>query len=146
LARWRCSSCFLTFGRGPAGNDAKVNLGPFQPVEVIKILLVLFLAGYFTRNWERLRDLRERRALRLVPPHRPAAPGARGPRSPAPSRLPSFMFFVLKDLGPALVTIFLFLSMFGVARGRPGLALAVACGDGGERHRGLSHGPAAHGC
>ena len=31
---------------GPGGNDAKVNLGPFQPVEVIKILLVFFLAGY----------------------------------------------------------------------------------------------------
>ncbi len=51
----------LAFGRGPAGNDAKVNLGPFQPVELIKILLVLFLAGYFARNWDRLRDLRERR-------------------------------------------------------------------------------------
>ncbi len=50
----------LVFGKGPAGNDAKVNLGPFQPVELIKILLVLFLAGYFTRNWERLRDLRNR--------------------------------------------------------------------------------------
>ncbi len=53
----------MKFGRGPAGNDAKVNLGPFQPVEAIKILLVLFLAGYFTRNWERLRDLREKRLL-----------------------------------------------------------------------------------
>src|SRR5205807_2420621 len=53
----------LVFGKGPAGNDAKVNLGPFQPVELIKILLGLFLAGYFTRNWERLRDLREKRIL-----------------------------------------------------------------------------------
>ena len=69
----------LRFGRGPAGNDAKVNLGPFQPVELIKILLVLFLAGYFTRHWERLRDLREKRVLRrIVPAHRPAAAGARG--------------------------------------------------------------------
>src|SRR6266481_1621197 len=32
------------------------------------------------------------------------------------------LFFVLKDLGPALVTFFVFLAMFGVARGRPGLA------------------------
>ncbi len=54
----------LRFGSGPGGNDAKVNLGPFQPVEAIKILLVLFLAGYFAHNWERLRDLREKR---LVP-------------------------------------------------------------------------------
>src|SRR5580700_7530317 len=33
------------------------------------------------------------------------------------------MFFELKDLGPALVTFFVFLSMFAVARGRPGLAI-----------------------
>src|SRR5438270_11362045 len=94
----------LRFGRGPAGNDAKVNLGPFQPVEAIKILLVLFLAGYFTRNWERLRDLREKRI----------APGlfrrAGMPRLEhvVPVALAVAMslvfFFVLKDLGPALVT------------------------------------------
>jgi cell division protein FtsI/penicillin-binding protein 2 len=33
------------------------------------------------------------------------------------------MFFLLKDLGPALVTGFLFLAIFGVARNRPGLAI-----------------------
>src|SRR2546426_3142990 len=32
------------------------------------------------------------------------------------------LFFLLKDLGPALVTGFLFLVMFAVARGRTGLA------------------------
>ena len=53
----------MRFGSGPGGNDAKVNLGPFQPVEAIKILLVFFLAGYFTRNWERLRDLREKKPV-----------------------------------------------------------------------------------
>ena len=51
----------LRFGTGPAGSDAKVNVGPVQPVEAIKILLVFFLAGYFARQWERLRDLREQR-------------------------------------------------------------------------------------
>jgi len=105
----------LVFGRGPAGNDAKVNLGPFQPVELIKILLVLFLAGYFTRNWERLRDLRNRvgtaRLQHIVPVG--CAVGAA-----------LVFFFVLKDLGPALVTFFVFLSMFAVARGKAGLALA----------------------
>ena len=105
----------LVFGRGPAGNDAKVNLGPFQPVELIKILLVLFLAGYFTRNWERLRDLRNRvgtvRLQHVVPVL--CATG-----------VSLLFFFVLKDLGPALVTFFVFLSMFAVARGRPALALA----------------------
>src|SRR5262249_17923844 len=96
---------------------------PFQPVEFIKILLVLFMAGYFTRNWERLRDLREKRGLprlfgRLGPPRGgDAAPGlAAGGRSLG-------LFFVLEDLGPAVVTFFVFLALFGTARGRPGLAL-----------------------
>lgn len=114
----------LRFGRGPAGNDAKVNLGPFQPVELIKILLVLFLAGYFTRNWERLRDLRERRvAPKLfgrigLPRLEHIVPVGVG------VAVALVFFFVLKDLGPALCTLFVFLAMFGVARGRPGLALA----------------------
>lgn len=114
----------MKFGRGPAGNDAKVNLGPFQPVEVIKILLVLFLAGYFTRNWERLRDLREKRILpklfqRIgVPRLEHVVPVL------CATGLAFVMFFELKDLGPALVTFFVFLSMFAVARGRPGLAIA----------------------
>jgi cell division protein FtsI/penicillin-binding protein 2/cell division protein FtsW (lipid II flippase) len=113
----------MKFGRGPAGNDAKVNLGPFQPVEVIKILLVLFLAGYFTRNWERLRDLREKRILpRLfqrigLPRLEHVVPVL------CATGLAFAMFFELKDLGPALVTFFVFLSMFAVARGRPGLAI-----------------------
>jgi len=110
----------MRFGSGPGGNDAKVNLGPFQPVEAIKILLVFFLAGYFTRDWERLRDLREKKWL----------PGWIG--VPRLSHVLPVMcavalalgfFFLLKDLGPALVTGFLFLAMFAVARGRAGLAV-----------------------
>jgi cell division protein FtsI/penicillin-binding protein 2/cell division protein FtsW (lipid II flippase) len=110
----------MRFGSGPGGNDAKVNLGPFQPVEAIKILLVFFLAGYFTRNWERLRDLREKKLL----------PGWFG--VPRLSHVLPVMcavalalgfFFLLKDLGPALVTGFLFLAMFWIARGRAGLAV-----------------------
>jgi cell division protein FtsW (lipid II flippase)/cell division protein FtsI/penicillin-binding protein 2 len=113
----------MRFGSGPGGNDAKVNLGPFQPVEAIKILLVFFLAGYFARNWERLRDLREKKLI---------------PRSLRWIGLPRLshvlpvmiavvlalaFFFLLKDLGPALVTGFLFLAMFWIARGRAGMAL-----------------------
>jgi cell division protein FtsW (lipid II flippase)/cell division protein FtsI/penicillin-binding protein 2 len=122
----------IRFGSGPGGNDAKVNLGPFQPVEAIKILLVLFLAGYFARNWERLRDLREKR---LVPR------ALHWINLPRVSHVLPVMcavacalvaFFLLKDLGPALVTGFLFLAMFGVARGRAGLAvLGIALLAGG---------------
>ncbi|HWC95221.1 MAG TPA: FtsW/RodA/SpoVE family cell cycle protein [Candidatus Sulfopaludibacter sp.] len=105
----------MLFGKGPAGNDAKVNLGPFQPVELVKILLVIFLAGYFTRNWERLRDLRNRLGTSRLQHVAPVLVAV---------GVSLVFFFELKDLGPALVTFFVFLSMFAVARGRPGLALA----------------------
>ena len=123
LASFLLFALLLALGSGPTGSDAKVNLGIFQPVEVIKVLLVLFMAGYFTSNWERLRELREKRL----------APGVlRGLNLPRFSHaLPVMcgvavalaLFFLLKDLGPALVTGFLFMVMFAVARGRAGLAL-----------------------
>jgi cell division protein FtsI/penicillin-binding protein 2/cell division protein FtsW (lipid II flippase) len=141
LTRWTYTPLFasfalfallLRFGSGPSGSDSKVNLGPFQPVEIIKILIVLFLAGYFSSKWERLRELREKKLV---------------PRSLAWLELPRVghvlpvmiavacalgLFFALKDLGPALVTGFLFLAMFGVARGRWGLAtLGIALLVGG---------------
>jgi cell division protein FtsI/penicillin-binding protein 2/cell division protein FtsW (lipid II flippase) len=114
----------MAFGKGPGGNDAKVNLGPFQPVELIKILLVLFMAGYFTRNWERLRDLREKRiAPRLF--RRIGLPRIEHVTPVLVAvAIAIFLFFVLKDLGPALVTFFVFLAMFAVARGKPGLAVS----------------------
>jgi cell division protein FtsI/penicillin-binding protein 2/cell division protein FtsW (lipid II flippase) len=123
LAGFALFIALLRFGSGPTGSDAKVNLGPFQPVEVVKILLVFFMAGYFATNWERLRDLHQKR---LVPAW------LRWLELPRTSHtLPVMcavacaltLFFVLKDMGPALVIGFLFLTMFGVARGRAGLAL-----------------------
>ena len=113
----------LIKGSGPTGSDAKVNLGPFQPVEIIKVLLVFFLAGYFARRWEWLRELHQRRLI----PH-----WMRWPEMPrfdhvipviAGVSIALALFFVLKDMGPALVIGFLFLSMFAIARGRSGLAL-----------------------
>src|SRR5580700_3318752 len=112
----------LRFGSGPGTSDQKVNLGPFQPVEVIKILVVLFLAGYFARNWERLRDLRQKGfrglGVRLgVPRLAHIMPVA------CAVAIAILLFFVLKDLGPALVLFFLFLTLFSVAHGRSGLVI-----------------------
>jgi cell division protein FtsW (lipid II flippase) len=111
------------FGSGPAGSDAKVNLGPFQPVELIKILLVFFMAGYFAREWEKLRDLQQRT---LVPRFLsflklPRARHALPVISAVTCAL--LFFFLLKDMGPALVTGVLFLIIFAVARGKVGLAM-----------------------
>jgi cell division protein FtsI/penicillin-binding protein 2/cell division protein FtsW (lipid II flippase) len=122
LAAFALFALLLRFGSGPGTSDQKVNLGPFQPVEAIKILVVLFLAGYFARNWERLRDLRQKGlrglGVRLgVPRMAHIMPVA------CAVAVSILLFFVLKDLGPALVLFFLFLTLFSVAHGRPGLAV-----------------------
>ena len=115
------------FGSGPGESDAKVNLGFFQPVEVIRLLLVLFLAGYFARNWDALRDLTQQRgplgSLRFfsVPRLQYLLPVAIG------VFVAVAMFFLLKDLGPALVIGCLFLSLYAIARNRAGLAVAGLC-------------------
>lgn len=113
----------LKLGSGPTGSDAKVNLGPFQPVEIVKVLIVFFLAGYFAHNWERLRDLRQRklvpRALRWL--ELPRISHALPVMCAVACALA--LFFALKDMGPALVVGFLFLIMFAIARARAGLAL-----------------------
>jgi cell division protein FtsI/penicillin-binding protein 2/cell division protein FtsW (lipid II flippase) len=122
LAAFVLFALLLRFGTGPGTSDNKVNLGPFQPVEIIKILVVLFLAAYFARNWERLRDLRQRGLRPLgVPRLAHVMPVACAVAAAI------LLFFVLKDLGPALVLFFLFLTMFSVAHGRPGLAILGIC-------------------
>ena len=48
------SVVLILFGSGPGSSNAKVNVGPLQPIEAIRLLLALFLAGYFARRWELL--------------------------------------------------------------------------------------------
>ena len=122
------SVTLILFGSGPGGSDAKVNLFGFQPVEAVKILVVLFLAGYFFDRWEFLRELPERRAglsglQRWV--HIPKLDYALTPVLAI--GLVLVFFFLQKDLGPALVLSFLFLILWAVVRGR-GLMLAVGAG------------------
>jgi cell division protein FtsW (lipid II flippase) len=114
-------------GSGPAGSNAKVNLGPFQPIEAIRILLALFLAGYFARHWELLRAVRSDGIgdFRLpswvdVPRARYALPVVVGVGAALT------LFFLQKDLGPALMLAVVFLAVYGVARGTAGLMLAGA--------------------
>ncbi|MBV9225194.1 MAG: FtsW/RodA/SpoVE family cell cycle protein, partial [Acidobacteriaceae bacterium] len=113
------------FGSGPGGSDAKINLFFFQPVELIRILLILFLAGYFAQNWDALRYLKQRGG-RLADASRrfniprldyllPVAAGV---------AVSIFFFFWLSDLGPALVIGCLFLTMYSIARNRVLLAAA----------------------
>lgn len=132
LASFLLSAGLILLGSGPTGSDARVNLFGFQPAEVIRILLVFFLAGYFAERWEFLRSLRQQpgqsaRFSRWVEiPRReyflPVVAGV----------IVSLGFFFLqKDLGPALLIACLFLAMYAVARDRylfalGGLAVILA--------------------
>jgi cell division protein FtsI/penicillin-binding protein 2/cell division protein FtsW (lipid II flippase) len=90
---------------------------------LIKLLLVFFLAGYFSQNWERLRELRQKQFLPrwLAWLELPRISHALPVMNAVACAL--ILFFVLKDMGPALVTGILFLVVFAIARRRAGLAL-----------------------
>jgi cell division protein FtsW (lipid II flippase) len=126
------SVLLVVFGTGPGTSDAKVNLFGAQPVEAIRLLLVLFLAGYFAQRWDLLRHARETRP-------RLAALTSRFDIPPVEYTFPALVsvllalgfFFLQRDMGPALVFACLFLVLYGVARGSAfvpavGAALLVA--------------------
>ena len=118
LAALGLSVLLILFGSGPGGSDAKVNLFGFQPVEAVKILVVLFLASYFFDRWEFLRELPERRLPGFL--SRLGLPKLEYALTPVLAMGAVLMFFFLqRDLGPALVMAFLFLILYCVARGRP---------------------------
>jgi cell division protein FtsW (lipid II flippase) len=118
------SGLLIFLGSGPGTSGAKVNLGPVQPIEAIRLLLALFLAGLFARRWELLRDIR--------------SPLFRGSRWTRWIDLPRaeyvipvltgvgaalVLFYIQKDLGPALFLCCVFLATYAVARGRVGMAI-----------------------
>jgi cell division protein FtsI/penicillin-binding protein 2 len=118
LVSFVLSILLFVFGSGPGTSDAKVNLFGFQPVEIIKLLLVLFLAGYFAEHWELIRELREKPPQALggfsrwmkLPPMQYVKPIAIGVGV-------ALLFFTLqRDFGPGLIVSVLFLVYYGVAR------------------------------
>ena len=125
LASFGLSILLLLFGTGPGASDAKVNLGPFQPVEAMRVCLVLFLAGYLAKRWQFLRELRETRP-RFSKFNRYIEIPKLDHLLPVVTcvGLALLFFFLQKDLGPALLLTCLFLGLYGVARGRFGLPLA----------------------
>lgn len=112
----------VAFGTAPGNSDQRINLGPVQPIEAIKIGAALFLALELGRRAGKLRFQRTRAGpLRL-------------PRLtllvPAIATLVATLggLFFLKDLGPTLIMAGLFLSLYFIVTRSPGwviLALAV---------------------
>ena len=118
------SLLLILFGSGPSGSNAKVNLGPLQPIEGIRLLLALFLAGYFARRWELLRAVRSPSLESLpivsrfnIPRLTYVLPVLLGVLSALA------LFFFQKDLGPALMLAIVFLATYAIARGRTAMAL-----------------------
>lgn len=118
------SVLLILFGGGPAGSNAKVNLGPLQPIEFIRLLLALFLAGYFARRWELLRQVRTHNVRDFQIPRWLNVPRADYVLPVAAGVASALLFFFLqKDLGPALFLSCVFLITYAIARNRIGLAV-----------------------
>ncbi len=125
LASFALSALLVMFGSGPGTSDAKVNLFGFQPVEIIRVLLVFFLAGYFARSWDVLRHAREKRAsLAALTSHIDIPPVEYTLPVLVSVALCLAFFFLQKDMGPALVFACLFLTLYGIARGSAFVPLA----------------------
>ena len=96
----------IKFGTGPEGSGVKVNLFGFQPSEVVKYLIILFLAGFFAVNEKLISEYTSWKkrwsffSFALV------------------STLVTLMLFlILGDLGPAMVVCFTFIALFSFSRG-----------------------------
>ena len=96
----------ILFGTGPEGSGVKVNLFGFQPSEIVKFVLVIFLAGFFSINekfiamyssWKRRSSFFGLALVAIL--------------------IIIFLFLILGDLGPAMVVCFTFITLFSFSRG-----------------------------
>ena len=96
----------ILFGTGPEGSGVKVNLFGFQPSEVVKYLIIFFLAGFFAVNekliseytsWNKRWSFFSFALLSIL--------------------LALMLFLILGDLGPAMVVCFTFIILFSFSRG-----------------------------
>jgi cell division protein FtsW (lipid II flippase)/beta-lactamase class D len=113
------SALLVTMGTGPAGTDTRITLfGVFQPVEFVKLLVVLFLAAYFAGRDVELRRLHALRVLGFsLPRWRDSLPVV------VFLAATLALFFLQRDLGPALVLYLVFLALFVAASRRALLGL-----------------------
>ena len=99
----------LAFGTGPEGSGVRVNLRVggllFQPSELTKYLMLLFLAGFFAANEEQLRTLPDLRWRFRISIGVFLGTGVL-----------MALYLLLGDMGPALVIGFTFLLFYTIAR------------------------------
>ncbi len=96
----------IVFGTGPEGSGVKVNLFGVQPSEIVKYAIIVFLAGFFSKNEKFIAEYRTYRkrwsffSFALIAIF-----------------LSILLFLVLGDLGPAMVICFTFIILFSFSRG-----------------------------
>jgi cell division protein FtsW (lipid II flippase) len=96
----------IVFGSGPEGSGVKVNLFGFQPSELVRFLLLLFLAGFFTANETFISGYATaKKRWRFFYAALAIILGA------------ILLFLMLGDLGPAMVVCFTFIILFSFSRG-----------------------------
>ncbi|HEY7410669.1 MAG TPA: FtsW/RodA/SpoVE family cell cycle protein [Vicinamibacteria bacterium] len=110
------------FGSGTeAAEDTLINLGGFQPLELVKLAFVVYLAHYFGRRAAKLRHQRDRLFGLSFPRRRLMLP--------ALLVLAALFgaFVTVKDLGPTLILSVIFLALFyAVTRATGWVAAALA--------------------
>ncbi|HZH64035.1 MAG TPA: FtsW/RodA/SpoVE family cell cycle protein [Flavisolibacter sp.] len=105
----------ILFGTGPEGSGVKVNLFGFQPSEIVKFLIVVFLAGFFATNEKFISEYgRWQKRWQFFGFALIAILGT------------IFLFLILGDLGPAMVACFTFIILFSFSRGDFMYAVATA--------------------
>jgi cell division protein FtsW (lipid II flippase) len=96
----------IVLGSGPEGSGVKVNLLGVQPSELVKYLIILFLAGFFALNerfiseyssWQKRWSFFSFALISII--------------------VTLFLFLALGDLGPAIVICFTFIILFSFSRG-----------------------------
>ena len=118
LLAFALAAALLIFGQGPAGSGAKVNLFGVQPGELVRVCAVAALALYLGRRWELIRGLSKPIDVRIAP--RPIFLPRPADVRPVLVVVGTLLvsFFLLRDLGPALVLGLITLALYGIARGR----------------------------
>lgn len=99
------------FGSGPEGSDAKVNLFGFQPSEIARIFILIFIAWFFARNASLLQDFSGvltqqtfRRQVAIISGIIVSMLGL------------MVIYILLSDMGPALVVLISFIMIYSMAR------------------------------
>ncbi len=98
------------FGSGPEGSDARVNLFFFQPSELSKFLIVIFIAAFFCSNARRIQDYSSRIDLFPLQVKNVFFVGI------SIILLMLMYLLMIKDMGPALVFLVTFILLYSVVR------------------------------